>query len=122
MSSAPFSQGRAYSPNKACGFLVAALRHKPYSGVLPAENANLTKTDQRRVLYTLARDYFRGARQIIDGGAYFGGSWLSFGYGLKDRGYQKEPITNAFDRFIIDEFSVQSYFHQDGPSVMVEAG
>ncbi len=111
------------------GERLAALRHKPwYSVDLPAEVASLTKTsmihaDERRMLYTLARDYFLGAGRIIDGGTYLGASSLSLGYGLKDRGYQKEPIIDAFDRFIIDEFSVQYYFNQEAePARQIKAG
>jgi hypothetical protein len=108
---------------------IAALRHKPwYSVDLPAEVAKITKAamihpDERRMLYTLARDYFLGAGRIIDGGTYLGASSLSLGYGLKDRGYQKEPIIDAFDRFTIDELSLQYYFDQEPePARQIKAG
>jgi hypothetical protein len=35
---------------------------------------------------------------------------------------RKMLYTNAFDRFIVDELSVQNYFTRDEPSLMVEAG
>jgi hypothetical protein len=92
---------------------IDALRHKPwYSADLPAEVSSgegLIHADERRMLYTLARDFFTGTGRIIDGGAYLGASSLSLGYGLKDRGYQKDPVIHAFDTFIIDEYTVQNY-------------
>jgi hypothetical protein len=52
-----------------------------------------------------------------------GASSLALGYGLKDRGYQKEPIIDAFDRFTIAEHSLQYYFdHEPEPAKRIKAG
>jgi hypothetical protein len=106
---------------------IEALRRLPwYSVDLPPTVLNVVgmiHLDERRMLYTLARDYFVGAGRIIDGGAYVGASSLALGYGLKDRGYPKEPIIDAFDTFIIDEHSVRHCFNQqDVPSRRIIAG
>jgi predicted O-methyltransferase YrrM len=76
----------------------------------------MISTDERRLLYTLARDYYTGAGRIIDGGAYLGSSSLSLGWGLKDQCYRKEPAIDAFDTFIIDAHSIAHRFKsQDAP-------
>lgn len=98
--------------------LLTGLRQKPwYSVELPEVVSNakgMIYADERRMLYTLARDYFTGVGQIIDGGAWVGASSLSLGFGLKDRGYQKEPLIHAFDNFILDEGTVaQGYLSHD---------
>jgi hypothetical protein len=83
---------------------------------LPAEvekGVGMIYLDERRMLYTLARDYFAGAGRIIDGGTYLGTSSLSLGYGLKDRSYPKKPIIDAYDTFIIDDNSVKHCFNQE---------
>jgi len=92
---------------------IESLRRLPwYSVDLPTEVMNglgMIHPDERRLLYTLARDYFTGAGRIIDGGAFFGTSSLSLGFGLRDRGYQRERVIDAFDNFIIDEYGVKHY-------------
>ncbi|MCX6971398.1 MAG: hypothetical protein NTV93_14765 [Verrucomicrobia bacterium] len=68
--------------------------------------------DERRMLYTLARDYFTGSGRIIDGGAFLGTSSLSLGHGLKDRHHEKSPVIDTFDWFLIDEYSVRGYLDE----------
>jgi hypothetical protein len=41
-----------------------------------------------------------------------GTSSLSLGYGLRDRGWRRSPVIDAFDSFIIDENSVRSYLEK----------
>ncbi|HEY5705801.1 MAG TPA: hypothetical protein VIS96_09530 [Terrimicrobiaceae bacterium] len=90
-----------------------SLRRLPwYSVDLPPEVANgvgMIHPDERRMLYTLARDYFTGAGRIVEGGTFLGASSLSLGHGLKDRGYRKAPVIDAFDWFVIDEWSVRHF-------------
>ena len=92
---------------------IESLRRLPwYSVDLPVkvkDGKGMIHADERRMLYTLARDYYSGAGRIVDGGAFFGTSSLSLGFGLKDRDYRKEPVIDAFDCFIIDEYSVKHY-------------
>jgi hypothetical protein len=93
-----------------------SLRRVPwYSVDLPHEvetGRGMIHTDERRMLYTLARDYFSGAGRIVDGGTFLGTSSLSLGHGLRDRAYPKAPVIDAFDSFIIDEYTVQNYLDQ----------
>ncbi len=92
---------------------IESLRRLPwYSVDLPQEvstGVGMIHFDERRMLYTLARDYYSGAGRIVDGGAFLGTSSLSLGYGLKDRDYGKSPVIDAFDMFIIDEYSAHNY-------------
>jgi hypothetical protein len=71
--------------------------------------------DERRMLYTLAKDYFSDSGCIIDGGAYLGSSSLALGLGLKHRNFPKRKIINAFDRFIMNEVYVQRYLDPGDP-------
>jgi hypothetical protein len=97
---------------------IESLRRLPwYSVDLPAEveaGKGMIHPDERRLLYTLARDYFSGAGRIVDGGAFLGTSSLSLGFGLRDRGYKKERVIDAFDIFIIDDYGAQNYCDNGG--------
>lgn len=92
---------------------IESLRRLPwYSADLPAEvdtGVGMIHPDERRMLYTLARDYFSGAGRIVDGGAFLGTSSLSLGFGLRDQGCKKERIIDAFDVFIADAYMAQHY-------------
>ena len=95
---------------------ISALRCKPwYSIDLPAEVARadaMIHANEQRLLYTLARDHFMGEGRIIDGGAYLGASSLALGWGLRDRGYPAIAVIDAFDTFVIDDFSVRHCFNK----------
>jgi hypothetical protein len=97
---------------------IESLRRLPwYSVDLPDAVTNgigMIHYDERRLLYTLARDYFSGAGRMVDGGAFFGTSSLSLGFGLLDRGYRKEPVIDAFDLFIIEEYGLKHYCKPTG--------
>ncbi len=97
---------------------IESLRRLPwYSVDLPAavvDGKGMIHPDERRMLYTLARDYFSGAGRIVDGGAFLGNSSLSLGFGLRDRGYKKEPVIDAFDIFIIDDYGAKHYCEPTG--------
>lgn len=98
---------------------IESLRAKPWYTVdLPPEVVqaeSMISLDERRLLYTLARDYFSGHGRIIDGGAYLGASSLALGYGLKHRSYPEIPVIDAFDIFLIDEHSRAHHFGQYTP-------
>lgn len=89
------------------------LRQKPwYSVDLPADVMNVVgmiHPDERRLLYTLARDYFSDQGRIVDGGAFLGSSSLALGWGLMHREYPAERVIDAYDTFIIHEDSVRDY-------------
>lgn len=104
------SREESHDPAGCTGLRIGALRKLPWYSINPPPDVIsgrfMTGVDERRLLYTLARDYFVGAGRIIDGGAYLGSSALAVGMGLRERGYPKEPVIHSFDRFIIDEWSI----------------
>lgn len=97
-----------------------------YSIDLPAplvDGRGMIFEDERRLLYTLTRDFYRGEGRIIDGGTYVGDSSLALGYGLKERNYPRTPIIDAFDLFIIDDLAVRRYWRaSDAPDVSIKGG
>jgi hypothetical protein len=99
---------------------INALRHLPWYSIEPPVDVlsgrQMVGADERRMLYTLARDYYSGAGRIIDGGTFLGSSSLALGMGLKDRNFPKKKVIDAFDWFIIDEASVRN--HLDGSDLL----
>ncbi len=97
---------------------IESLRLLPwYSVDLPWQvehGKGMIHLDERRMLYTLTRDYFSGAGHIIDGGAFLGTSSLALGFGLHDRGYSKERVIHAYDMFIITDYGVDHYCDRKG--------
>lgn len=88
-----------------------------YSVDLPPEVADsrpMIGDDERRLLYTLTRDFYQGEGRIIDGGTYIGDSSLALGFGLKARGYQPTPVIDAFDLFILIDTTDGVWFASDG--------
>jgi hypothetical protein len=65
--------------------------------------------DERRLLYTLAKDYYSGTGRIVDGGSFLGSSAFALGQGLRDRAYTPVPVIDAFDLFLIDAHSIQHH-------------
>jgi hypothetical protein len=107
--------GRASGTNSL--WRIERLRTKPWYTVdLPPEVATavgMISADERRLLYTLARDYYTGAGRIIDGGAYLGCSSLALGWGLKHQCYPEEPVIDAFDIFLIDAHSIAHHWRPE---------
>jgi hypothetical protein len=69
------------------------------------EVPSMITADERRLLYWLARDYFKGDGAILDAGCYLGGSTLALAAGLRDRGkggVAGRPIF-SYDLFRVDE-------------------
>lgn len=61
------------------------------------------------LLYRLARDEYRGAGEIIDGGAFLGGSTLALAIGVRDNAHlaQKAARVHSYDLFVADRFAAQ---------------
>lgn len=85
----------------------------------PAESPTLPD-DLRRVrtmlsaqeltlLYRLARDTYAGCGEIVDGGAFLGGSTLALALGLRDnpRAADKAFRIHSYDHFVADHFVEQ---------------
>ena len=112
----------------ACSSGSKALRRVPwYSIDVPPDVARCQRHPMiyatSRRLYTLARDYYSGQGRIIDGGAFLGSSSLALGSGLRDQGFRREPVIDAFDTFIIDDYSVAHHLdHGDSLAQGLKAG
>ena len=98
---------------------IEALRRLPwYSIEQPADvlsGRGMIGDDERRLLYTLTKDYFSDSGRIIDGGAYLGSSSLALGLGLKHRNFPKRKVIDAFDMFIMQEIFVHNYLDRSDP-------
>jgi hypothetical protein len=72
-------------------------------------------TDERKLLYSLARDIFSGQGVIVDAGAFVGGSTLALGKGLAENVQAKRPgVIHSFDMFqITDEYMARLLYSQD---------
>jgi hypothetical protein len=70
---------------------------------------------ERRVLYSLARDYASGDGAIVDAGAFLGGSTASLLAGVRDRTerWTGPPVT-SYDLFRVDDYMVPKFFSDDG--------
>ena len=106
---------------------VEGLRRLPWYSIEPPVDVisgkGMIHADERRMLYTLAKDYFVGAGRIIDGGSYLGSSSLALGLGLRDRRYPAVPVIDAYDTFVIDPFAVVWHLDANDPlSGGVKAG
>jgi hypothetical protein len=73
----------------------------------------LSKTE-RRLLYSLARDYAGGDAAIVDAGCFLGGSTAALLAGIGDRA---EPWTGApvesYDLFRVEAFTIPKFFGSD---------
>jgi hypothetical protein len=74
---------------------------------------------ERKLLYTLARDYAQGDAAIVDGGCFLGGSTAALLAGMRDR---SEPWTGppvaSYDLFQVEAYTIPKFFADD-PSVRV---
>jgi len=70
---------------------------------------------RRTLLYWLARDHYRGAGRIVDGGCFTGGSTLALARGVVDgpTGGGGRPI-HVYDLFRADEYMVEHYLRPAG--------
>src|SRR5436190_22634031 len=68
---------------------------------------------ERRLLYSLARDYAcEGA--IVDAGSFLGGSTAALLAGVRDRSEPRSgPAVASYDLFQVDEYMVPKFFADD---------
>ena len=85
--------------------------------VLPADAVGIPtmlSKMERRLLYSLARDYAGGEAAIVDAGSFLGGSTAALLAGVRDR---TEPWTGppveSYDLFQVDEYMVPKFFADD---------
>jgi hypothetical protein len=69
---------------------------------------------ERRVLYSLARDYASDDAAIVDAGSFLGGSTAALLAGVRDRAepWTGPPVT-SYDLFRVDDYMVPKYFWED---------
>jgi hypothetical protein len=67
----------------------------------------MLSTEELALLYTLARDTYTGRGEIVDGGAFLGGSTLALGCGLRDnrRVADKAGRIYSYDMFVPEQYS-----------------
>ncbi len=71
--------------------------------------ASMLIPEERKMLYTLARDFYHGWGSIIDAGCFLGGSTLSICKGLYDnpsRKSFKKPNVHSYDLFKVEPWAV----------------
>lgn len=68
---------------------------------------------ERRLLYSLARDY-AGEGAIVDAGSFLGGSTAALLAGVRDRSEPWDgPPVASYDLFQVDEYMVPKFFAED---------
>jgi hypothetical protein len=66
---------------------------------------------ERRLLYSLARDYAPGEGAIVDAGCFLGGSSAALLAGLRDRATPwTGPPVESYDLFRVEEFTIEKFF------------
>jgi hypothetical protein len=82
------------------------------STILPLEVRHartMLSAQELELLYTLARDRYTGRGEIIDGGAFLGGSTLALAAGLRDNPAVADTRgrVHSYDMFVADHFVSQ---------------
>jgi hypothetical protein len=100
-----------------------ALLSRPWRDLeLPADATGiptmLSKTE-RKLLYSLARDYASGHGAVVDAGCFLGGSTAALLAGVRDRSERwSGPPVESYDLFRVEAFTIGKFFADD-PSVHV---
>lgn len=83
----------------------------PQLGNPAAEVRKMIRPTEANLLYTLAKICYKGDGEIVDLGAFLGGSTLAFSKGLKENVAVKNKFRriHSFDRFIADSDYMLSY-------------
>src|SRR5437588_1179773 len=75
--------------------------------------------DERRLLYSLARDYASGDAAIVDAGCFLGGSTAALLAGVRDRPKRwTGPPVASYDLFQAEAYTLRKFFGDD-PSIRV---
>ncbi len=78
----------------------------------------LSRTE-RKLLYSLARDYAADEVAIVDAGCFLGGSTAALLAGVRDRAEPwSGPPVESYDLFRVEAFTIRKFF-RDEPSVRV---
>jgi hypothetical protein len=69
---------------------------------------------ERRLLYSLARDYAGGDYAIVDAGCFLGGSTAALLAGVRDRAERwTGPPVESYDLFRVEAFTIPKFFADD---------
>ncbi len=71
-------------------------------------------TQEKRMLYYLAREDYRGEGIIADMGSFLGGSTICLAAGLRARAFDR-PVIHSYDLFKLGEAERQRYFPEKAP-------
>jgi hypothetical protein len=94
------------------------LARRPWRGVsLPPDAVGiptmLSKTE-RKLLYTLAREYASGEGAIVDAGCFLGGSTAALLAGVRDRPDELgTPAVVSYDLFTVEAYTLGKFFGGD---------
>jgi SAM-dependent methyltransferase len=73
--------------------------------------------DEVRLLHHLAEEYYTGEGAIVDAGCFLGGSTVALADGLRRnlrrRRCAEEKLIHSYDRFEIEEWTLESYFSEN---------
>jgi hypothetical protein len=73
---------------------------------------------ERRLLYSLARDYAGGDAAIVDAGCFLGGSSAALMAGMRDRQEASSgPPLASYDLFRVEAFTIPKFFAKDSVRV-----
>src|SRR5262245_10276250 len=95
------------------------LVRRPWRGVtLPPDAVGIPtmlSKSERRLLYSLARDYAGGDAAIVDAGCFLGGSTAALLAGVRDRAERwTGPPVESYDLFRVEAFTMPKFFPGDG--------
>jgi hypothetical protein len=99
------------------------LLDRPWRGLtLPPDAVGiptmLSKTE-RKLLYSLAREYASGEAAIVDAGCFLGGSTAALLAGVRDRAERwSGPPVASYDLFRVEEYTLEKFFAGE-PGVQV---
>jgi hypothetical protein len=69
---------------------------------------------ERRLLYSLARDYASGEGALVDAGCFLGGSTAALLAGVRDRPEEwRGPPVESYDLFRVDTYMIEKFFSGD---------
>jgi hypothetical protein len=91
---------------------------RPWRGVVLPPDAvgipTMLSKAERRLMYSLARDYATGDAAIVDAGCFLGGSTAALLAGVRDRPARwTGPPVHSYDLFRVEAFTVPKFFRDE---------
>lgn len=99
-------------------FSGSLLRSSPWLAMpLPEAVKNclsMMTDDEKKLLYWATAEYYANAGEIVDAGAFVGGSAVSLAAGLSETWPETQRKIRSYDMFMADDFMQDSYFKPNG--------